>query len=420
MNYHLKLALLATVLTVFGLACQPDEEPLPPPDISPSDTFRPFDVPPNLAWQIPLQPDSSRYETEITPLLAGELILYITQSQSTTTAGEAVVAVDQNGTEQWRWQDYTASLRSNQIEAAAVADGTLVVQTGGQYYGIDAQTGTTRWYLDMAGGRAPLVPFEDRVYQRFDYYPNADGDGGQIRYLDAATGQWTTVAGQYRPSSYCSLRYSPPAVERNATGTVRVYYTVRTCTPDGDAQVRYHAFNESTGQNDFRHVHDAPGSLWDGAPLLADSALFVVYTDRFIKLHKATGQEVWQTSTAERFFVDGSHSYVLTDAALLCSTFPTGIVVERETGAVSDPRNGWPSSYRIAGAAPYYVVSDDEVLGTIHPQTGQTSTKIELFNRENGYGHPHAKFETGVRLDAARDRLYVSDGYYLIALELPL
>ena len=388
---------------------------LPLPD---TPTYRTFDVPGNLAWQVPLRPDSARFEPPVPPVLSDGWIIYATEGRSATVAGHTLVAVDAEGVERWQWTDYEASLRSNAIQAMAVADGSVVIQTERQYYGIDAADGRTLWSRDMIGGRGPLVAFDGRVYQRFNYYQTPDSyDGRSIRRFEAATGAHSRVVGQLHPD-VCYVDYSTPAVRRGTDGAVRVYYTVRTCSPANEPRVRYRAYNEQTGQHDFDQVVEGEESFQPGAPLLDDTRVYVLGTRYAAALDAQSGNLRWRRDTNDLFV--GSHQdYSLLPDGLLVGTYTGSYAFDGEGGSLLYGSRVRPDR-GTAFAPPHYYTLREEIQ-RFDPLTGQqTGPRIGGYNERNGFGHPEARFEYGAVVDPERARLYAADGYYLAAFDLPL
>ena len=379
-------------------------------------------LPSSFRWQVPLNADSSYHEMQFPPLLVDHRILFTGASQSTTIAGEALHCVDLAGQLQWTWNDYTASLRSNTIEVAAVAGSTVVIQAGNDYYGIDLADGSTRWHRRLQiGGQGALVPFEDRCYQRFE--ANVDGDyvGTSIRYFDVTDGTVHRVFGQIDPPD-CEVSYSTPAVRRGADGSIIVYYTAYACPSREEGFIRYHAYNETNGQNDFRRVSEQRSSGQLGPPIITDTHMIVVHRRLVEARDLETGVASWVRDLPNFFHPDEDDYTADATGLYLWNYSLIAAAYALTTGETRWQRGGGSNPFRHLVVGGPYAVGTGSALQPLDPQSGTLSLALEPFNPTPPSPAPQIapQFEFGGSIDPLRDRFYASDGYFLVALELPL
>ena len=374
-------------------------------------------LPANLAWQVPLNPDSSYHSSAIAPLIAGDRILYAARSSSNTIAGEALHCVDTEGHPLWTWNDYVESLRSNVIDAAAVTATTVVIRAGAHYYGINLNDGSTRWHqIVYARSEGPMVAFEGRCYQRFATNGENGFDGASIRYFDALTGTLTRVVGQWDLQG-CDVHYSTPTLARGADGAARMYYTSYACATDStQGFIRHHAYNEVTGSTDYSLSTDLVDQRGLAAPLLTEDRVVKLHNDWVECRSRATGELLW-TKAWRLGFSSTIEQLVQFDNLIIWQKGSHVIALALATGETMWERDDAPG--KLVVDAPYAVYTN-YVLWSVNAATGEATERTAAFNDYLDFSFYRADYRDGAVIDAERDRLYTSDGFFLIALNLPL
>ena len=374
-----------------------------------------YDPPASLIWQRPINADTSHFESTIDPIVTDDRILYVGKSFDPLIAGEAVHCMDHDGESIWTWDNYSESLRSNRVDAWGMAQQTLVIRAGTNYYGIDLTTGDTRWQQSWPDAEGDLIAFEDAVYQTYRHY-DAQVPGAAIFAIDPLTGIQTRVVGQH-PPPLCSVVYSPPALERGSDGVVRMYYVASSCVAETEGYVRYYAYNFSTGQNDFRITGDIPLAHQPHPPLIGEQQVLMRLSTRWDARDKRTGEPSWTWR-----FPGGAYD-LMARAVLVDSTL---FAIRRYNGYALNARTGeayWSNEqgeYGNLGARihpPYYLGLGPEIY-PFDPRTGSHGFYLAPFNQPVGPAMEEAAFRYGATIDPLRARLYLSDGYYLMALDL--
>ena len=412
-RYCLGWALVCTVLLCGG--CFVDNTV---PYEVPSTTDADFFPPANLRWQLPLSADTSLFSREVDPLLFQDRLIYARQSTSMEIAGDALYCVDLNGELQWIWNDHVASLRNNKISATVIVGEVLVVQVRDNYYGVNPGDGSTLWTNTRPRGKFDLVAVGDYVYQVFDYYAPGDTDGASIWRCRAATGDWERLVGELDVTPSCIVYYGMLATAPGVGGDDYLYYRSGACPNDTlDGFRRTHAYNLTTEQSAWTTTQGRAQTYLIGPPLVSDSLVVAVNNRSLEAFGRADGTPRW-ISPITGTFRHRSFDYVLAQGVIVSGDDPENAGFDAATGALLWTVRG-EAFERFLTAGDYLIRSNPD-LSACTAGTGRCSTPLLPYNVPPDAESAAPRFDYGIAVDPVRDRLYASDGYYLIALDLPL
>lgn len=384
----------------------------------PKSEFEPTPVPmygspnPTIIWKQILSSDSS-YSSSIDPFLFEDLI--ITSSESPSDGNEVLQAYNKNNGELiWTWDEYIrpAPQRIRGPETLLKIENTLIASSSQDKYAIDLTSGNSIWSTNMESGDISISNFEANVFQTFSYGISPHSDSSKIVMCDYLTGDWQDVFTVYNDDNF-NPYFHPPAGYTNQNGERLLIFQNRGGVINTGFVDRVDLYCYNVDQDSivwYKPDFTPSGSSNVRKPIVEGDRVYFGGKWDFYCIDIPSGEIIW----THNFYHDYQGSNYVFHNDLIIIDLDNGdlIASNKNTGNqvwVNESLAGCCTELRIFGDRVYYGTSNMHIVNV--------NTGKELY--EFSSPHPGASFLSAIAVDLENNKMYTTDGYYLLCMELP-
>ncbi len=372
----------------------------------------------NLIWEKPIHEDLSPIDPFFLTTLENDLVLYERDVINTIPTRSELVSLDpSNGNKVWCWND-DMSIRSLGNIPVYYND-KLFISSIERYYSMSLSTGTTLWSISLEG------EMFDELYNLFDLDNEAlvgilrfgsPSFNNQIVTVDKSTGQLTELFEISHDNDGFSKRvaFAKPFIKSNGDSCL-VMGIVKSKNSPFEMKSEITAYNLETNTFEWTVKDFDPfgGITGRNAAIIEDGRIYMQGINALICLNADTGEIIWHQTYpwnmqfSENFIVEGGKFISSTSEGMV-------VVLDKITGE---------ELFAIDYGAYVYTINffEDRLyfcngkLMIVDPENGEIYHELETKNKNLD----QAAFRNKVAIDTTNRVMFVQDGYYIQAIEIP-
>ncbi|MEL6629140.1 MAG: PQQ-binding-like beta-propeller repeat protein [Bacteroidota bacterium] len=411
----MKTKMLILGLIFLLVSCVKEEElcqtPFSPP-VEPEDSL--------VIWQIPLRSDSMLYSSIETELV-GDAVLYSSQSVEFVENETIKLARGWDGKLVWEWEDYINPIVGQRITNYVIEGELLVANSHQDNYGIDIGTGQSIWSTLVDYGKPFISDFEGKIFHTVKYGNGPYGDSTSVLICDSSRGDWSEVL-KFRNMDFedYEITFHNPAAFINDIGDTLLILKLEQITiAPFDSRLDVYCYNMTQDKMVWSHRQFDPyGGANIRPPLIEGDYVYYVGVFEVYCLNKNTGEVQWKWGYPEtRHSLQGNNFLLYQDKLIIKRGNGLLYALDKHTGAeqwVQEDAGSSGTEMRIYGNRLYF---GSGKIFIIDLDTGETIYKIRNPNLSARF--PQADFLNAITVDEENQRMYTTDGYFLMCMRLP-
>ena len=375
-------------------------------------------------WQIPLSEDIT-IRHSIIPALYNNGILY---SEEKVFSEEPVILkyCDSDGNLIWEsnntFEINCSSLAHSTGNSSFVYDHYYITTCDWDPRVIDINDGSVLWHYEAIDERGPQITHFNNLIFHTHLTGTNPYSSGSIVMTDIYSGIWDTVYTINMIDAY-SVGISPPAAVINNVGDTIIYFQNRQWkSAPFDAKIEFYCYNMSMDTLVWKIDDIDPygtGTIYP--PLIYEGKVYFKGTYTVYCMDAENGEIIW-----ERLFTGAGEdllysNLLIVENKLIVKTSGESIyALDTEGGAIIwDNQNAGssPSDLVYFNGLIYYGSFGDGKLHAINSATGVQNWEMESPSDISG-PTSGANLAQAVTIDPILNRLYATDGYYLICYQL--
>ncbi len=392
------------LLIPFSFCKKPQFEPTPLPTYgSPK---------PTIIWKQLLSEDSS-YNSSIDPLLFGDLI--ITSAENSGGGNEKILAFNkETGDLVWSWDDYLSGVsQSLKRHQSIIIDNSLIVTSFYDNYSINIESGVTNWGTnDLSAGGPRISNFNNTIFHTRMYGSSPHRDSSDIMMCDYLTGNWQKLFTINNVDNF-SPHIEPPAGYINQDGETLLIFQNRggVITSYFDDRVDLYCYNVDQDSIVWLKEDFTPsGSSNVNNPIVEGDRVYFGGKWDFYCIDIPSGEVLWTHNFYHDF--QGSNFVIYNDLIIIDLDNGDLIAINKNNGNqawVNEGLSGCCTELRIYGDRIYF--------GNSNLFIANASNGNKLYEFESP--HSGGSFHNAIAVDLINNKMYTTDGYYLMCMELP-
>ena len=392
----MKILLFTAVFFCFA-QCNKGNVPTPDPNVPSA---------PKTVWRVPF---SDVIAPTDQPVIYNDVVVY----SKMVNSQESFVAFDKNkGQKLWEWSDGKNSFYNHDYKYAF--NGVLAATTGPKVYGVDIQTGKTKWTVKSPDvGASEIGGIGENVFH-FEEMTVAGKTVVTLKNInintgsEAATWQHTTYD-DYQPNFRKVVTWK----DTNGDTLLYFYNQAYTFLPKDSLRLDLYCFNFSKKTQAYKSTffHSTSGvGVCANEPIIKDGKIYLTVNRRMLCLNQNDGKKLWQTQEV----TDGNLGFLTVEAgkAFVSNDYKGVYCYDSNTGSLlwQDLDNSSLSS-RIAyvNGLIYFTTFGDGFLHIFEVSSGKKLFKYDL---SQGVG-----FQGVMTLDNTTKKLYLATVKDAICLE---
>lgn len=287
---------------------------------------------------------------------------------------------------------------------------------------VDLSAGTTLWHYECPKGRFPNITHMNNILFCVQLTGFNPFSSGSIVKTDITTGVWDTIFTIDTVDAF-SVGIYPPAAEINANNDTLIYFQnrqYRVLPYEGKIDLYGYNITKDTLIWKVENI-DPQGNSSIFPPYIYEDKLFFKGAYTMFCVDTKTGNIIWEkqfTGYGEDLLYG---NILLEDNKLIVKTSYESIyALEPNTGNViwkNEMAGATPTDMEYFNGVIYYGSFGDLKLHAIDINDGKQLWEMESPNRNANISYG-AGFNRPVAIDPILNRLYTSDGYYLICFQL--
>ncbi len=367
-----------------------------------------------ILWERVLE-DTTSDVLSMSPLLKDDVLLSSFQSIDTSLS-ETIFAVNKNdGSLLWTWNDYVrpAPQRVSGKDKQHIVNNSLLASSSQDNYAIDITTGSTIWATNIEDGNPRTSIFENSIFHSITYATAPHGDSSKIIMADVANGNWQDVVSVSKIDEF-EVYLETPGVYINSNGDSLIIYQNRQLVIMPFAErVDLYCYN-LTQDSILWMIPEATssGSSNVQPPIVEGDRVYFGGKWDFLCIDIPSGEIIWN----HNFYWDFQGSNYLIYNNLIITNLDNGdlIAINKNTG-----NQVWVNEGLSFCCTELRIYDDRIYFG---------NNSLYIVNAINGellykYKSPHYKyggqFLNAIAVDLESNRMYTSDGKFLMCFELP-
>lgn len=287
---------------------------------------------------------------------------------------------------------------------------------------VDLNDGSVFWHYECPGERMPKITHFNNILFHVHLTGFNPFSSASIVFTDIYTGIWDTIFTLDMVDDYSVGLYPPTALIDVNNDTILYFQNRQYKTLPYDGKVDLYAYNMSADTivwmvNDI----DPHGNSSIYPPLYFEGKIYFKGTYTLFCLDAQTGEIVWQklfTGPGEDLLM--GNLMEVENKIIVKTSYESIYALDPVTGSViweNQDAGATPTDMVYYNGVLYYGSSGDANLHAINTTTGVQLWEMESPNNKFAISE-YAAFIFQVAIDPILNRLYTSDGYYLMCFQL--
>ena len=374
---------------------------------------------PAVIWQTPLGGDSAEYSS-IDPLLIDGNVLVSRQAILETQNEMLKMFEGHTGKLLWTWDDYINPWIGQRITSPNgyyIVDGLLTVCSNQDNYGINLHDGSTKWATMIDDGAAFTSVFEGVLFHTIAYGVAPVSDSSRLIACDAQLGNWEEVFFVQKDDQFEVNLVPPAAYINDQNDTILIFQNRQIVIHPADGRIDLYCYN-MTQDTLIWMVEDLDpeGNSNVRPPLIDGDRIYFWGLRTAYCLDLNSGNVLWQKRYGYSNILS-SNSLIYEDLLIFKLDNGDLIALDKTTGSQIWENKDVGSccvEMRLYGERLYFS------SGRLFIVDVNTGKKLHAFDAPNlSARFPHATFIHAVAVDEEQGRMYTTDGYFLLCMELP-
>ena len=399
---HLKMFSLLLCIGLFlGPSCKKDvKNPILPPE----ENLK-------VIWQYNFT--SGDNGLSVAPFIYENTVL--TSFRSSSSSGhEILYALDkEDGSLLWEWQEYvrTAPQKFRGKHRNFVHDGSIFLGSSQDVYEVNIQDGSTLWYSNQEDANPRISQGSEHMYSSLTYGTAPTGDSSSVIMRSYDQADWTKVFTIVKTDAWetnletASEYYSPEGdrflIFQNRTLRFNPF----------DEKVDLYCYNQSADSLVWIKEYFTPsGSSNVQPPIVENDRLYFGGKWDVVCMDLPSGDEVWR----ENLYWDFQGSNILIWQDLIITNLDNGdlIALNKNSGNIEWVNEGLGYCCTEIREFDGRIYIGNKYLFIVDAASGELLHKYSSPN-------PQGEFYNAVGVDLENERMYCSDGFALLCMELP-
>ncbi len=394
------------------LGCQKEEIA----EQAPNNNFPIINNENGVIWQMPIKSDLS-YSRSINPILLEDGIIV---SERRGGENEIIKKFDlDSGSLIWNWNEYINTLPGQNMGldgTVIIYDNIIVGSSYQDHYGINTATGGSEWSTLVDHRDERISSFKESYFHTMSYGRNAKSDSSSIRICNLLDGDCREVFRTLKKNNFETHITGIAIFENVVNDTLIIFQNRQIVLNPYEIKVDLHCYNITQKRMEWEHLEvDQWGNSNIRAPLIDGDYCYFVGLGSAYCFNIHTGEKVWQYDhnvawQLSNFLIHDNNFIIKDDQSNL-------LAINKTTGQLSwknDDASGCCVTMRLYGDRLYYGNSG---LFIVDARNGKMLHRdLQSPNKEE---YPGAEFKNTVAVDLEQKIMYATDGYFVMAMELP-
>jgi outer membrane protein assembly factor BamB len=370
-----------------------------------------------LIWKVPLDSDT------LNTLSLDEIAFYnnkiVTSSNPVSNSNdEIILCYDDEGNEIWRWDDYSPQNKPQRINDEKRIGNYLVVSSGKDNYCFNIESGNEEWRFVFDYGAPKLsVGLDGLVFLPIYYSEQSPrSDSTSIMMGNVENGDFKEIFKIRKTGEYeVAIPNVIPYINSNGD-TIIIFQNNNLRISPYEEVIDLYSYNYSTKELNWCKKSLTDKSWNINEPVLDDTNIYFATKFRFFSIDKVTGEINWERLMPHDF--QGSNYLLYED--LLITNLDNGdlIAISKHSGETV-----WHKERLGACCIELRIYEDKIYMGNgdlfiIEALTGEVLFQYKTSSKKER-GRSNALFLNAVAVDLDNQRMYATDGYYLLCLKHP-
>ncbi|HMX03656.1 MAG TPA: PQQ-binding-like beta-propeller repeat protein [Chitinophagales bacterium] len=382
--------------------------------------------PPNeLIWQVPLHQDTLGCLATWPQIYQNAILCSGEEGWENPVR---VFAVDTSGNLMWEsnavFNENCSSISASVGTGAYQYQNMVAMLCNADPRVVNIQTGEVMWHYEVpgSGNHSPYMSgFGDQIFHAYADGPNPYTKS-YIARANIYTGIWDTVFSIEMVDGYSADLYPPGAWVDNNGDTIICFQNRQWRNPPYDGKVDLYAYNLTADSLLWMYSDiDPDGNSSVFPPVYADGKVFFRGYFHVYGLDAKTGNLIWtwaSPNVANDLLY--TNTLVVDDKVLVKTTGPELFALDPDNGSEIWHTSGFgeiPSELEAFDGMLYFSTEIDGKLNAVNIQNGS----LEWTMTSPNHGQPTsswAYFSRPVTIDPLLRRLYLTDFFYLLCIQL--
>lgn len=359
--------------------------------------------------------DTNQLISSMHPLIHGNTLLTSYQLID-SVFNEVIIAINKsNGTQLWSWNEYIrpAPQRVRGSERMHIKDNILLACSSQDNYAIDIASGNTIWATNIEEGGSRTSVFGNYLFSTSTFGNAPYGDSSQIIDCNINTGIWNSIYKVSKLDEF-EVRLGTPAFYINSLNdTLLIFQNRQINLSDNIEKADLYCYNMTRDSICwFMSNISSSGSSNARVPIVDDDRLYFAGKWDLLCIDIESGVIIWN----HNLYWDYQGSNYLINDDLIITNLDNGdlIALDKYNGNqvwVNEGLSGCCVELRIYNSRIYF---GNLNLYIVDAKTGSLLHKFKSPHYLNG-----GEFRNAIEVDLITNRMYTTDGKYILCMELP-
>jgi outer membrane protein assembly factor BamB len=364
-----------------------------------------------IIWENKLTPEVNKV-ISINPILINDLVITSFDLISDDLSEKLVSFNNVSGELMWEWSDYIRPSPQfiRGTETIKIVDNTLIACSSQDNYAINSLNGLSIWATNIEEGRPRISTFGNNVFHTFRYGNSPFIDSTEIVMANYLTGQWQSLF-KLKDIDYNPMLFPPAGYLNNEGDILLIFQTQGITFSPALYRTDLRCYNLTQDSIVWYKPNFTPsGSSNVRAPIVEGNLVYFAGKWDFYCIDIVSGEVIW----THNFYWDYQNSNFLIFDDLIITNLDNGdlIAIDKSTGNqvwVNVGLSGCCTELRIYDDRIYF---GNDQLYIIDANNGELLYKLKSPNSGG-------EFNNAIAVDLNNDKMYTTDGYYIMCMELP-
>jgi outer membrane protein assembly factor BamB len=378
-----------------------------------------------VLWQVPLHPDTLGCLATWPKVYDNHIVC---SGEEGWESPVRVFMVDTGGSLVWEsdviFNENCSSISATVGTGSYQYENMLAMLCNADPRVIDMQMGQVLWHYEVpgSGNHSPYMSgFGDQIF-----HPYADGINPYTKSMIARanihTGVWDTIFSVNMTDGYSADLYPPGAWVNNVGDTIICFQNRQWRDPPYDGKIDLYAYNLTADSLLWMHPDiDADGNSAVFPPMESDGKVYFRGYFHLYCLDAQSGELLW-TWTSPNSINDLLYTNTIVEdgKVFLKTTGPELFALDAVNGNEIWHTSGFgeiPSELVAFDGMLYFSTETDGKLNAVNMDTGEIEWTMTSPNHAH-YPSNWAYFSRPVAIDPLMHRLYLTDYFYLLCIQL--
>ena len=396
---------------VFLVSCEKESPVIVSPPVTESE------VDTILLWKTPLHPDTlNSLSIDEIQLYADKIVTSV--NPSSPSVDEVVLCIDTTGTKVWNWNDFHDEGKAQIIADERRLDNYFIFSAWKDNYCIDIETCIEVWrYVSNYGAPKISVSLNNFVFLPIYYSQSSPrSDSTSIMMANVESGEFKEVFKIRKTGEHEVAIPNTSSYIDEAGDTVLVFQNNNLRISPYEEVIDLYSYNLTKKEVTWVNKNLTALSWNINEPVLDDDNIYFATKFRFFSIDKSSGNINWERLMPHDF--QGSNYLLYED--LLITNLDNGdlIAISKHTGETV-----WIQERLSACCVDLRIFEDKLYMGNgdlfiIQAETGEVLFRYKTPTKKER-GRSNALFLNAIAVDLENQRMYTTDGYYLLCLKHP-